>query len=364
MNDIKEAIAYINEARAVGISDSEISRELTNVGWRKEDIDRAFENTQRNNRPHMHGPAVPPYPIIDVKNLTKKYGNFTAVDNISFEVYRGETFGILGPNGAGKTTTLEMIEGLKRTSGGTILVDGKNIDTQTHEVKEIIGVQLQASTFFEDLSLKDIIEVFASLYNLKVNPMEMLAEVQLTDKANNQVKELSGGQKQRFSIAVGLVNNPKVLFLDEPTTGLDPQARHNLWDLVSQIKKRGTTVVITTHYMDEAEVLCDRIAIMDHAKIVALDTTNNLLNSLGISSTIEFSSDSDISEDVLKRLPGIESVHSENRTHFLATSNAQRTLDELFTTSREHHFGIEALTLKRATLEDVFLKLTGHQLRD
>ncbi|HEY6019962.1 MAG TPA: ABC transporter ATP-binding protein [Candidatus Paceibacterota bacterium] len=225
--------------------------------------------------------------IIEVRNLRKEYGTFVAVNGISFSVIKGETFGILGPNGAGKTTTLEMIEGLKKLSGGSIHLDGKDVEKQTDEVKAVIGVQLQASTFFEGLNLVELIDTFAALYGRKVDAMALLEEVQLTDKAKQQVKELSGGQKQRLSIAVGLVNEPKVLFLDEPTTGLDPQARHNLWDLIRNIKARGTTVVLTTHYMDEAEVLCDRIAIMDHGEVVALDTVPNLLAMVGPNATME-----------------------------------------------------------------------------
>lgn len=273
MIDLNEVIAYIREARAVGIADGDSAAELLRAGWRRDDVHRAFE--------HIDAAATP---IIQVRNLTKRYGDLVAVDGISFEVSRGETFGILGPNGAGKTTTLEMIEGLKRASSGTILVDGLDVAHQTHGVKSIIGVQLQASTFFESLTLRELLVLFAALYGRTVDPMVLLAEVQLTEKADSQVKELSGGQKQRFSIAVGLVNDPKVLFLDEPTTGLDPQARRNLWELVQQIKRRGTTVVLTTHYMDEAEVLCDRIAIMDHAHIVALDTPKDLMHQLGVAS--------------------------------------------------------------------------------
>jgi ABC-2 type transport system ATP-binding protein len=185
--------------------------------------------------------------IIEVKNLKKAYGAVVAVDGVSFSVEKGEVFGILGPNGAGKTTTLEMIEGLKKPSNGTILVDGKDVEKETHAVKEIIGVQLQASSFFEGLNLLELIDTFAAMYNRQVDPMHLLEEVQLSDKAKSQAKELSGGQKQRLSIAIGLVNDPKVLFLDEPTTGLDPQARRNLWDLVNSIKAKGTTVVLTTH---------------------------------------------------------------------------------------------------------------------
>ncbi len=302
--------------------------------------------------------------IIEAKNLTKKYGNFTAVDDISFSVGTGETFGILGPNGAGKTTTLEMIEGLRSITGGSVIVDGKDVSRETHAVKAVIGVQLQSSSFFEALTLVELIDTFAALYGRKVDAMKLLEEVQLTDKAKSEAKDLSGGQRQRLSIAVGLVNEPKVLFLDEPTTGLDPQARHNLWDLVTEIKKRGTTVVLTTHYMDEAEVLCDRIAVMDHAKIVALDTTQNLLTQTGVHPRIEFKANSTIPHELLKGLPAVLNVTQENTTYFVTTENPQTTLDQLFNMSREKQLGIEELTLKRATLEDVFLKLTGHQLRD
>ncbi len=302
--------------------------------------------------------------IVDIKNLTKTYGVLTAVNDVSFEILQGETFGILGPNGAGKTTTLEMIEGLRQPTLGRIILDGKDVGRETFAVKSVIGVQLQASTFFEGLNLKELIEVFASLYNREVDAMKLLDEVQLREKAGSQVRELSGGQKQRLSIAVALVNDPKVLFLDEPTTGLDPQARRNLWDLVTQIKSRGTTVVLTTHYMDEAEVLCDRIAIMDNAKIVALDTTQNLLAQSGVSPRIEFKSKTMIDKQALEKLAGVHGVVQENMTYFVTTNDPQATLKELFTTGHSASWDIEELTVKRPTLEDVFLKLTGHGLRD
>jgi ABC-2 type transport system ATP-binding protein len=248
--------------------------------------------------------------IIEVKNLVKKYGDFTAVNDISFSVEEGEIFGILGPNGAGKTTTLEMIEGLKRPTSGSIILDGKDVERETDAVKAVIGVQLQASTFFEALTLVELLDIFGAMYGREVDAMKLLEEVQLTDKAQNQAKELSGGQKQRLSIAIGLVNDPRVLFLDEPTTGLDPQARRNLWDLIEQIKKSGKTVIITTHYMDEAEVLCDRIAIMDHGEIKTLETPKKLIENL------------------------------------LATGFTKPVIQQ------------------QANLEDVFLATTGHALRD
>lgn len=248
--------------------------------------------------------------IIEVQNLTKKYGDFAAVNGISFSVESGETFGILGPNGAGKTTTLEMIEGLKKPTSGTIILDGKDVARETDAVKEVIGVQLQASSFFENLNLKELIDTFAAMYNREVDPMALLADVELTDKANSKAKELSGGQKQRLSIAIGLVNDPKVLFLDEPTTGLDPQARRHLWDLVRAIKAKGKTVVMTTHYMDEAEILCDRVAIMDAGKIIELSTPKRLVEKL------------------------------------LASGFTKPVIQQ------------------QANLEDVFLNLTGHALRE
>lgn len=218
--------------------------------------------------------------IISVKNLVKRYGNFEAVKNISFQVAEGEIFGLLGPNGAGKSTTLEIIETLREKTSGEILVDGLNADTSAASIKKIIGVQLQSSGYYPGLNLVELIDLFSGLYNQPVNAMQLLDMVNLRDKAKNKFKGLSGGQKQRFSIATTLINTPKIIFLDEPTTGLDPQARRNLWELVRDINKKGTTVIITTHYMDEAEILCDRVAIMDAGKIIAIDSPDKLIDSL------------------------------------------------------------------------------------
>lgn len=218
--------------------------------------------------------------IISVKDLTKKYDDFEAVKGISFDVEEGEIFGLLGPNGAGKTTTLEIIETLREKTSGAITVAGFNLDKQAQEIKKVIGVQLQAAGFYPNLNLKEIIELFAGLYNVKVDAMDLLKSVQLEDKAKNKFKQLSGGQKQRFSIATTLINKPKIVFLDEPTTGLDPQARRNLWELISALKANGTTVVITTHYMDEAEVLCDRVAVVDAGRIIKLGQPEALIDEL------------------------------------------------------------------------------------
>lgn len=247
--------------------------------------------------------------IISVKNLVKQYGQFEAVKGISFDVQEGEIFGLLGPNGAGKSTTLEIIETLREKTSGEVTLNGFNLDKEPDEIKKVIGVQLQTSGFYPGLNLLELIELFAGLYNRTVNGRELLKSVNLEDKAKSKFKELSGGQKQRFSIATTLINQPKIIFLDEPTTGLDPQARRNLWDLVKAIQAKGTTVIITTHYMDEAEVLCNRIAIMDAGKIIALDTPDRLI-------------------------------------------------DELVATGFER-----PKEVKKANLEDVFINLTGHALR-
>src|SRR4051812_39349143 len=193
--------------------------------------------------------------IISVRNLVKNYGDFQAVKGISFDVHEGEIFGLLGPNGAGKSTTLEIIETLREKTSGEVIVDGFNLDKQPNEIKKIIGVQLQTSGYYPGLKLTELLDLFAGLYNEPINRMQLLDSVNLRDKANNKFKELSGGQKQRFSIATTLINKPIIIFRDEPTPGLDPQARRNLWDLIQGIRKRGATVIITTHYMDEAEIL-------------------------------------------------------------------------------------------------------------
>ena len=248
--------------------------------------------------------------IISVKDLVKNYGNFEAVKGISFEVYENEIFGMLGPNGAGKSTTLEIIETLREKTSGKVTVDGHDLDKEPGEIKKIIGVQLQTSGYYPGLNLVDLIELFCGLYNKDMEPMELLQMVNLTEKAKSKFKELSGGQKQRFSVATTLINDPKIIFLDEPTTGLDPQARRSLWELVRTIRSRGTTVIITTHYMDEAEYLCDRVAVIDSGKIIALNSPDQMIDDL-------------------------------------VASGFERPKE-----------------VKKANLEDVFIHLTGHSLRE
>ena len=218
--------------------------------------------------------------IIQVQDLRKSYGGLKAVDGVSFSVSSGEVFGILGPNGAGKTTTVEILEGMRTPDSGTALVNGIEVQKNPREVKKVIGIQLQSSAYFDRLNLTEILDVMASIYHREIDALGLLRKVELADRAKALFKELSGGQKQRFSVASTLVNDPVLLFLDEPTTGLDPQARRHMWELVKQFKSEGRTVLLTTHYMEEAEELCDRVAIMDHGRIVAMDRPEALVDSL------------------------------------------------------------------------------------
>jgi ABC-2 type transport system ATP-binding protein len=218
--------------------------------------------------------------MVEVKNLKKRYGDKQAVNGVSFSVKKGEIFGILGPNGAGKTTTLEMMETLRDIDSGTVMIDGIDVKKHPRDVKYLIGVQPQSPAFQDKTRLTEVVEMFAAAYGEKVDPMAFLRDVDLEEKAKAYVEDLSGGQKQRLSITTALVHGPKVFFLDEPTTGLDPQARRNLWELIEKVRDKGISVIMTTHYMDEAEILCDRIAVMDKGEIVALDTPRNLITQL------------------------------------------------------------------------------------
>ena len=218
--------------------------------------------------------------MVEVTDLKKRYGDKQAVDGVSFSVKKGEIFGILGPNGAGKTTTLEMMEALRPIDSGSVTIDGIDVAKDSHRIKYLIGVQPQSPAFQDKTKLKEVIEMFAAAYGEKVDPMQFLRDVDLEEKANSYVEDLSGGQKQRLSITTALVHGPKVFFLDEPTTGLDPQARRHLWELIEKVRDKGISVIMTTHYMDEAEILCDRIAIMDAGKIIAIDTPKNLIKAL------------------------------------------------------------------------------------
>lgn len=279
----------------------------------------------------------------------------------------GEIFGILGPNGAGKTTTLEMIEGLRNPDGGSIRVAGFDPVTQTAEVKRRIGIQLQTTALFDHLSVRELVELFAALYDANGSRERidyLIGLVSLEEKANSQVHELSGGQQQRLSISLALVNDPEVVFLDEPTTGLDPQARRNLWDVIRMIRGEGKTVVLTTHYMEEAEILCDRVAIMDTGRILSCDTPRRLIDALQLGTTVQAQvNGAHLPAEYFQRLPGVTGVEIQDGQIDLKTDDTQSTVTELLTLARERDLRLEHMTVLSATLEDVFLNLTGKRLR-
>lgn len=295
--------------------------------------------------------------------MVKKYGKLDAVSNVSFDVFEGEIFGLLGENGAGKTTTLEMIEGLRRPTSGQISVLECNVRNQLDCIKERIGVQLQSSAYYADLNLKEILELFGSFYQKKIEPEKLLNMVGLKEKAKFRVSNLSGGQKQRFSIVASLVNDPEIVFLDEPTTGLDPLARRNLWKIISDIKAQGKTIVLTTHYMEEAELLCDRIAIMEKGKILAMDETHKLIEKIEYPYSIEFSVEN-IKNELFKKLMKFGEVRNTlaKKHRFELKIKTQADLNKAV--SIINTMEPQALTVGRATLEDVFIELTGKTIAE
>lgn len=304
--------------------------------------------------------------VIEVKNLTKKYDKLIAVDGISFGVEKNEVFGLLGENGAGKTTTLEMIEGLRKPTSGEIKVLGMDTQRDLQKIKEKIGVQLQSSAYYDNLKLYEILDLFGSFYKTKIQKDKLFKMVGLESKANQYVRNLSGGQKQRFSIIASLINDPEIVFLDEPTTGLDPLARRHTWDIISEIKKQGKTIVLTTHYMEEAEILCDRVAIMDKGKIIVLDQTHKLIEKTKHPYKIEFIlevddpifirrliGDCEAAECDVIKLPGKTSHYEMNIKNQSALNRAVGLLQSKYP---------ESLTVGKATLEDLFIELTGKRI--
>lgn len=304
--------------------------------------------------------------VITVENLVKRFGANEAVRGVSFTVARGEIFGILGPNGAGKTTTLECIEGLQRPSAGRAVVLGHETPREVQQIKERIGVQLQASAYFDYLTLTEILELFGRFYHRRVAALELLAKVDLVEKAKSTVNKLSGGQKQRFSIAATLVNDPELIFLDEPTTGLDPQARRNLWEFIGKVHAEGRTVVLTTHYMEEAEFLCHRVAIMDRGQIVALDTPARLVRRLDAPFDIAFTLEGSANPmQELKALAGAVSVtRAPEGAYHVKSRESALTLSALLAWAQRSGQRIGRLEVLPVTLEDVFLSMTGHALRE
>jgi ABC-2 type transport system ATP-binding protein len=303
---------------------------------------------------------------IVIQDLRKYYGETKAVDGISFSVRQGEIFGMLGPNGAGKTTTVEIIEGLRTADSGQVTVLGMDVNKEADKIKARIGVQLQTTALYPLLTVREVINLFRSLYPAPVRDTDYVIElVNLEDKHATRSKDLSGGQQQRLSMALSLVNYPDIVFLDEPTTGLDPQARRKLWDVIQQVIDEGTTVFLTTHYMEEAERLCDRVAVIDYGKIIALDTPEGLIDAHFEESAIEFELNGHaVAQEVLAGLDNVTSVRRDGNAITIYSKAVPRTMAELIELGEAQGFTLDDLHVRRATLEDVFLKLTGRRIRE
>lgn len=305
--------------------------------------------------------------VLEVKHLQKNYKDVKAVDDISFYINRGEIVAILGPNGAGKTTTLEIIEGLRSKDEGEIYYFGKKIEKVDSKIKERIGVQLQESNFFENLKVSEIIKTFSGLYQKSVDMEKLISDFSLEDKRNSKISKLSGGQLQRLAIATAIINDPELVFLDEPTTGLDPQARRNSWEIISKLRKSGKTIILTTHYMEEAEFLADRIYIFDQGRIIAEGTLKELIHSLQMNSIITFQINSngkseDIKEDFVNSL--YFKITANEGSYTIETKDVESVLIKLFEEAKTKGFDISNMVIRKPNLEDVFLHLTGKSLRD
>jgi ABC-2 type transport system ATP-binding protein len=301
--------------------------------------------------------------MVEVSGLVKRYNGVAVVDGVTFNVKRGEVFGLLGPNGAGKTTTMEMIEGLRVPDEGEIRIDGMDAVRERDRVKHVIGLQLQSTALFEHMTVREMIVLYSSFYPHARPVDELLTAFDLQEKRNTWVKHLSGGQKQRLAIALAVVHDPQVLFLDEPTTGLDPGARRALWDIILRLRDEGRTVFLSTHYMEEAEQLCDRVAIMHQGKIIALGTPAGLIRQLDVDSVVEFTWESELDPSPLAALGGVKEVRrSEDRSVMLLTERLPETLRDLISWSEKSGVPLSGLRTRTATLEDVFLHYTGKRL--
>ena len=299
------------------------------------------------------------------EGLVKRFADVTAVDGLDLEVFTGECFGLLGPNGAGKTTTVEILEGLTPSNAGTVELLGQHwTNGDDRALRERIGVQLQETQLAEKVTVAETVRLFRSFYQRGHNVDEVIRTVALEEKRNARVGKLSGGQKQRLAVACALVSDPELLFLDEPTTGLDPQARLSLWDIVERFRAGGGTILLTTHYMEEATRLCDRVAIMDHGKVIALGTPAELIESLGADQIIEFSVTQELAEDPLQQLPAVNHLHKRGEVYALTVSEIAVALPALLAEIKRQHSELVTLTTHQATLEDVFVSLTGRMLRD
>ena len=310
-------------------------------------------------------PAVLDKAALLVRGLAKRYGDVVAVDGIDLEVRAGECFGLLGPNGAGKTTTIEILEGLNQADQGEVLVLGQSWGRgEDRALRQRLGIQLQETRLHEKLSVEETVRLFRSFYSRGPEVDDVLRVVQLEEKRKAWVGKLSGGQKQRLSVACALVNDPEVLFLDEPTTGLDPQSRRQLWDLIVEFKAKGRTVLLTTHYMDEAQQLCDRVAIMDHGKVIALGTPDELIASLGAEHIVSFSVRETLDAEAVRSLPGVVDMRVEPAGIALTVREPHRAVPALLAELARQKTELASLTTHHATLEDVFVNLTGRTLRD
>jgi len=301
---------------------------------------------------------------IEVSNLRKVYGGVAAVDGISFSVAEGEVFGLLGPNGAGKTTTVECIEGLRQPDDGSISVLGQSYRGGGNGIKQRIGIQLQMTGLYPKLTVVELLELFRSFYRKALPVNDLVRLVSLEDKRGTYSKDLSGGQRQRLSLALALVNDPELIFLDEPTTGLDPQSRRQIWDIVRDLQRRGKTVVLTTHYMEEAQLLCNRVAVMDAGKIIALDTPRQLIDQHFETTAVEFEDRNGASLEMLNALPGVTRASRDGGLVTLYSRDTPHTIEGMLAAAHEGRIAFDDLRVRSATLEDVFLKLTGRRIRD
>jgi ABC-2 type transport system ATP-binding protein len=305
-----------------------------------------------------------PETVVEVKSLVKAYGDIKAVNSISFSVTKGEVFGMLGPNGAGKTTTMEIIEGLRSADSGSASVLGLDVSEDARAVKEIIGIQSQTPALYPDLNVREIINFFRSLYRKSVPTSQIIDLASLKESRDVLFRNLSGGQQQRLSVALAFINDPEVIFLDEPTTGLDPQARRAMWEVIESFRSGGKTVVLTTHYMEEAQRLCERIAIMDYGQIIALASPQQLIESNIKESAIQFKMKEYPGDQVISSLPDVSKVVKEGDEIIIYTNNIPSAMNGLLGLASERSTELSELSVRQASLEDVFLKLTGKRIRD
>ncbi|PIP12053.1 MAG: ABC transporter [bacterium (Candidatus Stahlbacteria) CG08_land_8_20_14_0_20_40_26] len=302
--------------------------------------------------------------VILVSDVTKRYEDIVAVNKLTFGVKKGEIFGLLGPNGAGKTTTVEMIEGLRVPDSGSIEINSVTVSDKRRELKEIIGVGLQETSMYDKIRVEEILSLFKSYYRKSSSIDEIIEIISLRDKRKSFVEDLSGGQRKRLTLGLAMVNDPEILILDEPTTGLDPQARRNLWSIIQTLKAHGKTILLTTHYMEEAERLCDRVLIIDKGRKIVIDTPEGLIAQLEIDKCLELYMDTTVDKDVFEKLPGVNEVVMDRDKLILYTNKSDETVRRLIELSKGGLLKFRDLHIKKATLEDVFIKLTGSRIRE